>query len=270
MKSPAILMLVILALQFFAACRPNQPGKNVITDSSGNSTAPLTAVDAAMQTDANPYFKASGTEPFWGLTISSHAIRFNSINEYNDSFMSPHSMPVAAADANIKIYKLQTGAGNMEIEVSQALCINAMSGDSSPYKVTITLTKENSAGQIKFEGCGRYITDSLLNGRWKLEELENKIAEDKDFDTEIPYLNITTNNNSVNAYAGCNQLNGTIFFEQGILRFTKVRTTRKMCAGNNKENLFLKALNSSVNYKIENDRLTISNPSGIQAIFKKE
>jgi heat shock protein HslJ len=270
MRRPFILALITIASLFYTtACQPG--GQQAAdADSTGKSSTPSTDIKPAAAVEDKPYFKASGTEPFWGLTISSSTIKFTSINEYNDSFMSPHSVPEAGVDNNTKLYKLQTEAGKMEIVITRALCINAMSGDSSPYRVSVVLTQGNNTERKSFEGCGRYVTDSSLNGKWRLEQLENTIIDVNDFNAEIPYLNINTDNNAVSGYAGCNRLNGSIFFEQGVLRFTKVATTRKMCAANNKENLFLKALNASQTYKIENDRLTISHPAGILAIFKKE
>jgi len=58
------------------------------------------------------------------------------------------------------------------------------------------------------------------------------------------------------------------FFEKGLLRFTNIITTKMMCQ-NNKEDEFLKALKSATSYKIENNRLWLSNPDKLLVVFKK-
>ena len=70
-------------------------------------------------------------------------------------------------------------------------------------------------------------------------------------------------------FAGCNQMNGSLFFEKGLLRFSNIATTRMMCEPHNKENEFLKALQSTTTYKLENNRLWLSNPSGLQLVLRK-
>lgn len=64
-------------------------------------------------------------------------------------------------------------------------------------------------------------------------------------------------------------MNGTIFFERGLLRFTNIITTRMACPRNNKESEFLKALQNTITYKVENMKLMLSNPSGEKLVFKK-
>jgi heat shock protein HslJ len=64
-------------------------------------------------------------------------------------------------------------------------------------------------------------------------------------------------------------MNGTIFFERGLLRFTDIITTRMFCGESNKEKEFLKTLQSTTAYKVENLRLTLTNESGEELVFKK-
>jgi heat shock protein HslJ len=54
-----------------------------------------------------------------------------------------------------------------------------------------------------------------------------------------------------------------------LLRFANTITTRMACGENNKEYEFIKALESTTSYKVENMRLTLMNPSGVELVFKK-
>jgi heat shock protein HslJ len=41
------------------------------------------------------------------------------------------------------------------------------------------------------------------------------------------------------------------------------------CSGNNKEGEFLQALQSTTTYTVGNNRLSLSNPSGLLLVFRK-
>ncbi len=213
------------------------------------------------------YFRAVGNEPDWSLKISENTIEFNSIKPGFESFKSAHAEPVRAMDANVKMYQVSTESGRMNIQILQQECSNARSGEKFSYSVRIEITKNSSA--INLSGCGNYITDSRLHDIWVLEKLNGKTVSASDFIKELPNIEINSSTNNFIGFAGCNRMNGTLFFERGLLRFTNIITTRMDCIGINKESEFLKTLQSTTSYKVEHMRLTLSNPSGEKLVFKK-
>ena len=172
-------------------------------------------------------------------------------------------------DANVKMYRVATAKGTMNIQIQQQECMNTMSGDKFAYSVRIEIVKEKSGDSTNFNGCGNYITDSRLHDIWVLEKLNGETVSLINFNKELPNLEINSSTNQFMGFAGCNRMNGTIFFEKGLLRFSNTITTRMTCGANNKENEFLKALQSTITYKVENMRLTLTNPSGVELVFKK-
>lgn len=215
---------------------------------------------------ADIYFKATGTEPFWGLEISENRIKLTTIG---DSIITPHTNSIRAMDANVKLYKTQTESSLMNIQISQSGCTNAMSGNVSPYSVSIYYKKNNENDLIELQGCGNYITDYRLHDIWVLEKLKGSVITKSDFSKEFPRIEINSTTKTFLGFAGCNRMNGSIFFENKLLRFTNIVTTKMMCEPSNKEPEFLKALQSSTIYKIENNRLSLSNPDGELLVFKK-
>jgi len=212
------------------------------------------------------YFKSSGTELFWGLTISDDKIIFKTVS---DSIVTPHTEPILAMDANVKLYRIKTETTQLNIQISQQNCVNEMSGVAFPYSVSIEY-KKNAAHEFeKVNGCGQYITDYRLHDIWVLEELNGKKINKEDFSKEFPLLEIYANDNKFLGFAGCNRMNGSLFFEKGKLQFTNVVTTKTMCEPANKEAEFLQAFQSTNTYQIENNRLLLSNPSGMKIKFKK-
>ncbi|MBU2903615.1 META domain-containing protein [Arenibacter algicola] len=221
---------------------------------------------ASPSTESRPYFVASGTEPFWSLSISEDLITYKTPS---NSIVFLHTNPILAQDSNVKRYDLETTSSKMTFQILQAECTNAMSGKVSPYKVSVNLKKETASQVEELEGCGDYKTDYRLHDIWVLETLNGKTSTKADFSKELPMLEIKAAENTFSGFAGCNRMNGTLFYEKGLLRFTDVATTRMMCVPNNKEAEFLKALQSMTTYAIENNRLTLSDPSGILTVFKK-
>lgn len=213
------------------------------------------------------YFRGNGNEPDWSLKVSEKTIEFTSLIPGLESLTGDHVEPLQAMDANVKMYRVASGAVSMIIQIMQQECVNTMSGDKSSYSVRIEIVKDNNSKFLN--GCGNYITDSRLHDIWVLEQLNGKKVSLADFTKELPNLEINSSTNKFMGFAGCNRMNGTIFFERGLLRFINTITTRMFCGESNKENEFLKTLQSTTNYTVENMRLTLTNPTGAELIFRK-
>ncbi len=261
MKKLALLGLLLLTIVGCNSQKKVQENQN---------TTKTTETPSKIQ-DSNTqviYFKATGNEPFWGLEISDSTIEFKSLTEL-ESFKAPHIEPIRAMDANVKMYRVETEAGKMNIQIFQGKCENTMSGDVLPYTVTVEIKRNKDKEFTTFKGCGQYITDYRLHDIWVLEQLNGKKVSTSDFSKELPRMEIYASTNLFQGFAGCNQMNGTLFFEKGLLRFSNIATTRMMCEPQNKENEFLKALQSTTTYKFDNNRLWLSNPSGLQLVLRK-
>jgi heat shock protein HslJ len=213
------------------------------------------------------YFRGNGNEPDWNLKIYEQTIEFTSLIPGLELLTSNHVEPFQAMDANVKMYRVRAGDLSMIIQIMQQQCVNTMSGDKSAYSVRIEIVEDNKSKFLS--GCGNYITDYRLHDIWVLEKLNGKKVSLADFTKELPNLQINSSTNQFMGFAGCNRMNGTIFFERGLLRFTNVITTRMFCGESNKENEFLKTLQSTTTYKIENLRLILTNQSGNVLVFKK-
>lgn len=270
-KKLLVTIIFTPMLFVFAACG----GKKHMTEikESGSATdSVMTVKSEEMLLNKNGeriVFKASGTEPFWGFEISEKAMRFTSMIPGFENYNVPTADPIRAADANVKMYVSKTESGTIRVQVTQAECINDMSGKISGYEVKVEIKHGTDKNFTELKGCGSYISDYRLNDIWVLEEMEDKSVSMEDFQKEVPNMEIHTNENTFMGFAGCNRMNGKIFSEENLLRFTDIATTRMMCQPENKESVFLKNLRSSAHYYIENNRLYLSNPEGPILIFKK-
>ncbi len=93
---------------------------------------------ASPSNESQPYFVATGTEPFWSISISEDLITYTTPS---DSIVFPHTHPILAQDSNVKRYDVETTSSKMTFQILQAECTNAMSGKVSPYKVSVNLQK---------------------------------------------------------------------------------------------------------------------------------
>lgn len=248
---------------------PSEPEatKEIITDTVQVEEKTKAMEPIATKIDGS-YFKATGTEPFWGLKIYDNKVELQTME---DTIQTPTTEPIKAQDSNIAMYRIQTEATVLDIIIAHKECTNAMSGEVSPYTVTISYKNTGEDETQVFEGCGSYITDYRLHDIWVLEELKGSVVSKEGFNGgDVPNMEININNNRFSGFSGCNRMTGSIFYEKDILRFTQIASTRMACPNMEKESEFLTALQNIVTYKIENNRLFLSNGSEENLlVFKK-
>ncbi len=231
-----------------------------------------TMVDAPAQVDPGQsviYFKANGVDPVWTLTISSYQIDFKTTASGFESISAPHVEPIKAMDSNIKMYRVQTESGQMDVEIAKMLCQNEGSKERFPYAVTIMIKQGKDTTFTYFTGCGQYVTDSRLEAKWTLLQIKSETVTATQFNDTLPNLDLHANGNSFAGYCGCNTVNGHLFSERSLLRFTNMVYSKRNCPTKPKEDEFIKNLEFSTQYSIEGDRLTLSNYSGVTLVFKR-
>ncbi len=256
---------LLFVIVLFLGCKT---AINAPIDTSDNAEPTKAYQEQIENMEQGIYFRAMGNEPEWSLKISSKQIEFTSLLPDFKSFNAPHVDPIRAMDANVKTYRLTTSNGTVAITIEQQKCTNTMSGQEMPYTVRVEI-KNNSNTSKTFSGCGYYVIDSQLHDIWVLEKMNGENVSVNKFSKELPYLEINTTEGTFMGYAGCNRMNGVLFFEKGVLRFTNISTTRMACLPQNRESELLHSLESSTTYQVANMRLTLTNPSGIVLVFKK-
>ena len=252
-----ILSILLLSI-FMIGC------KTTASKESGGTTS-----SSSTEEDLKYYFKGTGNEPFWGIKIGKEEIVFTSLIPGKEKISFPAAEAIKAMDANVKMYKVSNETASATITIQQLDCQDSMSGAISPYSVKVEIKNNSELETKKLSGCGKYLTDYRLHDIWVLEELNGYKVFATDFQKEMPRIEINSSENRFSGYGGCNSMSGSIFYEKDLLRFTKVISTLMACPQGNKEGEFVKALQSTTTYSIENNRLTLSNPSAKLLVFKK-
>ena len=264
MKKYAMLVCTLL---FLSNCVEKKENIKKESEEAKDSLIVETPKPAVLKIDEN-YFKATGTEPFWGLKIQDNRVELNMME---DTIYTPHTEPIKAQDSNISMYRIETEAVKLDVIIAHKECTNAMSGEKSPYTVTVAYKYTGEEETHALEGCGTYVTDYRLHDIWVLEEMDGQTVTKEDFNgQDVPNMEINVSTNRFSGFSGCNRMTGSIFYEKDVLRFTQVAGTKMACQGMDKESEFLKNLQSGTQYAVANNRLYLSNGSQENIlIFKK-
>jgi heat shock protein HslJ len=258
------LFLLIAFFSFY-----DYPNVHAAIPSSGMQITSTDMTDQDASGESVIYFKANGVDPVWTLTISPFQVEFKTQASGFPTFTAPHTEPIKAMDSNVKKYKFHTEAGEMEIELAQMLCQNEGSHERFPYSVTVSIRQGVDTTFTYFTGCGRYITDARLDGMWVLSMIKSDSVTASQFNDTLPYIEMHSNGNMFSGYSGCNKMDGRLYCERDLLRFTNMVLSKRVCTTKAKEDEFVKALQFSTRYVIEGDRLILSNPGSQTLVFRK-
>ena len=265
MNTPKSIITIFVLSILFVNCKP-KPAKTE-TSTVDSVVAKKPEVATISEAPSTVFFKAVGTEPFWGIEISDDFIKFTA-KEEKDNFSLSYEEPQKAMDANVTLYRAKSDKINLEITIQQGKCSDGMSDKVFDYSVKVSL-KRGEQKELLLSGCGNYSIDYRLHDIWALEELEGKRINPEDFKKGVPNLEIYAEEARFSGMAGCNQMGGKLYSEKDLLRFIDVFTTEMMCDNYETEKILVKALQSTTRYELKNGKLYLLNPEGTKAIFRK-
>lgn len=230
-------------------------------------TAVTTASEAVPSStaskDASVYLKVLGTEPFWNLAFSPREIVYTTLD--NETLVFPAVEPVRAMDANIKKYRTHKDGYSLEATISAAACSDGMSDTEYAYKAEVKITK-NGKVVLDQNGCGTYLLNEQLAGKWTLTEI-NKKPLPKTHEYVTPYLEFDTEANAVSGNASCNGLVAQVFSEGTTIRFSHMALTRMFCVHENIEQEFSSTLSNITRYELQGKTLRLYSDDQLRMVF---
>jgi hypothetical protein len=81
--------------------------------------------------------------------------------------------PTRSENGQIKTYKVKSKEAEVEIQLIDQLCENPNSRERFPYTVSISVKRINDKTPTIFLGCGLYVPDNRLHGRWTIESIKS-------------------------------------------------------------------------------------------------
>ncbi|MEP9360780.1 META domain-containing protein [Sphingomonas sp. KR3-1] len=170
----------------------------------------LTALPASAQAQD---YRASGTEPFWNLSIGAKTMRFEAPGRPTVAVPTPRVIHGFAGEM------WQTRRIN--VNTNHRPCTDGMSDRSYPDTVTVTVDGRN------YQGCGgeprAEAPTSVLGGNWRVEALNGRPVVRGTNPT------VSFENGRVSGNGGCNRFSGTYAFARGRLTAGPLASTRMAC-----------------------------------------
>jgi heat shock protein HslJ len=258
-----ILIALLASVPTFWPNFVESPPPAIIT-----SMIPGISGDYSISETSEAYFKGHGLSPSWKLEISPEVISFESEIPGFESFRLAHIEPVK--DMNRKSYDGHLNNGQVHIEIIQESCTIEGSNESFAYRLIVEVSHDGDLSPRRLEGCGHYVTDVALTGQWVLTQIMDRPVVMKTIYDKLPSLDIQPGRNSFSGFSGCNNINGRIFSERHLLRFTDIVSTKMSCDNIEIESAFLEALQFSTQFKVDGSQLILSNPISTTLILTRK
>jgi uncharacterized membrane protein len=101
-------------------------------------------------------FYAIGQEPGWALNMDMEKIY--SFSTMDGIVMNtPPVQGTTSADGRITTYKAQVEMGEIMITVAREECMDIMSGEKFPFKVSVSMKRGGDKDFRLYSGCGRFL-----------------------------------------------------------------------------------------------------------------
>ncbi|SDL43725.1 Heat shock protein HslJ [Catalinimonas alkaloidigena] len=204
-------------------------------------------------------FRASGTNPDWTLAIDfQKMMRFESGDL---TLNTPVTKPSLAQDAPVIRYAAHTEQGTLQVTLRPEPC--AQQGNELPYRVTVAAKTEAMSGELQGEGCGEYLGNYRLNGKWTLVQVGDTKIDPAQFPQEIPFLEFQLTQGTVTGLAGCNRVRGPIILQGDQLTFGPLMGTKMSCPNMAVEQILTSFLSEQTHtLRFEANRLVLEGTRG--------
>lgn len=193
--------------------------------------ATLLLASTATPALAQESYRASGTEPFWSLTVGAKTMKFEAPGQRTVEVATPRVIHGFAGE----IWQTR----RINVNTNHVRCTDGMSDRN--YADTVTVNVDGRT----YKGCGGAFTvttpprASMLDGEWRIEMIDGRPVSPQTTPT------ITFRDGRMSGNSSCNRFNATFRFERGHLTASPIATTRMMCGlrvQNVQENNILKVL----------------------------
>jgi heat shock protein HslJ/uncharacterized membrane protein len=253
------LFFVYGMLLLFAGCKSSQSAQ-----SKGEKPLPPPVLPENLlqkQLNGVDFFAKGGLPVSWTLEMDfGNLFRFKSLDgkDVNSSAVSPVDQP---GNKGVS-YTSKSTNGDLNIFISGEGCTDAISGEKYNKKVVVTVNGK------RYEGCGQYLFDAALDGKWVLEKINNRTLAASDFAKGLPRFVFELAQNKVTGHDGCNLVSSTLEVLGSKIKFNAFTGTKMACPGNKPGNEFLHLLSSqTVDYYFKDGQLFFYLPDDSIIVF---
>jgi len=232
------IIFLLSATAFFAACSNT---KNATSSNKPSTTEELNAAnDAKQMMQAGNDFYANGNAPVnWRMEIDfENKITFTSDDGLALSFATNTLQKTQAG--NKTTYTGKITAGDISIAMEDGTC--TVPTIRKVYQKLVTVTINQKA----YTGCGSYLVNDNLEGKWNLEKIGTAPITAADYN-KVPSFTFDLAQKRISGNDGCNSIGGSIDVQGSKIKFSGMLSTKMACVkGKNIESI----INTSISNKV--------------------
>lgn len=220
----------VLLFAIFVSCKGT---KEVAIKKEADQTRQALNENLRQKLEAGIDIFAKGATPSsWTLEIDfDRLILFRSLDG-TDYKSSPVPGIENTSNGSV-VYTTKANKGNMVITLFKEECTDALSKEKFKKRVTVEVDGK------RYEGCGQYLENANLNGKWILDKIGNRSVQASEFAKGLPELVLNLEGSSISGHDGCNRVNGSMEVMGNRIRFSSLASTKMACPGNNSANEFI-------------------------------
>ena len=253
------ITLSILLLLFFFSCKTPAPATDINLRNPQTQLPPYEKIMQAKGID----FTAVGNLPVnWRMEMNyDDTVRF-AADDGLDLRIAFHKLSRSEA-ANSRTYTARINGGELSILIEEKDCTVPTIKQSFNKAVTVTYRSKI------YTGCGKYVVNELLNGKWALEKIGNKNILPLEYN-KLPFLQFDLSAHKLSGSDGCNSIGGNIEVQGNRIQFSSLISTNMACSKKNIEKIIQSHISGKfVNWYFKNEMLYLYLEDDSLLVFKK-
>lgn len=215
-------------------------------------------------------FYAVGNEPSWSLNISKdNKAVFKTLDglEYSVTFISK----LPSVDPKSISYRFTNDKGEMIVNIVEEKCMDTMADEEFHFKVSVDFKLKGEKGFTTFTGCGDYVPDPRLHGKWIITKADTILISKDTFEHKQPELNFDVYEGRVSGNDGCNLFNGGLRFRENEIVFGMMAGTLMACPNMDLSSVIAGSItDKKLRYKFENQLVLMEGEKEIMLLKRAD
>lgn len=159
----------------------------------------------------------------------------------------------------LRKYIANTSQGEMTIFLYETFC-----GSKNNKRAEVLLNN------TLYRGCGNYLYNPAVDGKWILEKIGNTVVNVTDYKKGIPTLQFDIAGNKITGTDGCNNFNGTIQMQGSRIQFSTINGSNAACSNDVLQKIFIQKISGQVaSYYFKDGQLYLYLIDDSLLIYKK-
>ena len=198
-------------------------------------------------------FFALGNEPSWWFELDKdQAFRFT--YDKGHSLTSDGMSRLTSLDPNVITYLASSPKGDLMLRLTEEKCTDGRTDLPFTFKVSAELKLDGELVAEAYEGCGDFVPDPRLNGKWQIIKADTLLIQSDQFENRVPELNIDVYEGLVFGNDGCNTFRGSLSSRDQEIIFGMMAGTLMACPHMDLSSVITASfVNKKLSYKFKND-----------------